>query len=248
MFSFGYKSSFSSLVRAAAAIGIGLVMVFGADRNAPILIVKLIAALIIIAGLALLFHALTKYRRHGNQDIRSAEELSRGESPQAVSRMRTLMVCNAAIVLVVGVLLLLYPKVLAGFVVTLIAIGLIALGAVQLFMMTSIMSLLGAGFSSLILSIICIVGGAFLLFSPFGERTMGIIAGCIMIVYGVSEIVSTFQYAKVRKISTQDAGRPSGPVAGDGGVPEAKEVDFVKVDPPQEGWGSGRVDDQTADE
>ena len=149
MFSFGYKSSFSSLVRAAAAIGIGLVMVFGADRNAPILIVKLIAALIIIAGLALLFHALTKYRRHGNQDIRSAEELSRGESPQAVSRMRTLMVCNAAIVLVVGVLLLLYPKVLAGFVVTLIAIGLIALGAVQLFMMTSIMSLLGAGFSSL---------------------------------------------------------------------------------------------------
>ena len=215
MFSFGYKSSFSSLVRAAAAIGIGLVMVFGADRNAPILIVKLIAALIIIAGLALLFHALTKYRRHGNQDIR---------------------------------LLLLYPKVLAGFVVTLIAIGLIALGAVQLFMMTSIMSLLGAGFSSLILSIICIVGGAFLLFSPFGERTMGIIAGCIMIVYGVSEIVSTFQYAKVRKISIQDAGRPSGPVAGDGGVPEAKEVDFVKVDAPQEGWGSGRVDDQTADE
>ena len=69
-----------------------------------------------------------------------------------------------------------------------------------------------------------------------------------MIVYGVSEIVSTFQYAKVRKISTQDAGRPSGPVAGDGGVPEAKEVDFVKVDAPQEGWGSSRVDDQTADE
>ena len=241
MISFGYKSSFNSFVRAAAAIGVGLIMVFGADKNAPVLVVKLIASLVIIAGLALLLYGLMKYGKPANPDIKTAEEVGRSDVSQSAARMRTVLILNAAIVLIVGVLLLLYPAVLAKFIITLIAIGLIVLGSIQLMMMTSIMSMLGTGFTSLILSILAVVGGAFLLFSHFGERTLGIIAGCILLVYGVSEAVSTFQFAKARKMA-------SGSSSGDSSISGAREVDYVKVDGPAGDWGAGRVDDQTADE
>ena len=50
MITLGYKTKFDSVTRAAAAIGIGLVMAFGG--NAPALVVKIIAILLVVAGIA----------------------------------------------------------------------------------------------------------------------------------------------------------------------------------------------------
>ena len=85
------------------------------------------------------------------------------------------------------------------------------------------MSLLGTGFGTLILSVCAVVGGAFLLFSPFGERIMGICAGSFLVLYGVSELISSWRIRKakeayeIRFIETS-------------GLDDAKEVDYTKVD------------------
>ena len=58
MFFVGYKTKFDSITRAVAAIGIGLVMIFG--NNAPVKVVKIIALLLIAAGVASLVYGLIK--------------------------------------------------------------------------------------------------------------------------------------------------------------------------------------------
>ena len=49
MIFFGYKTKFSSIIRALSAIGIGLVMLLHSD--ASVVVVKIIAALLVVAGM-----------------------------------------------------------------------------------------------------------------------------------------------------------------------------------------------------
>lgn len=49
MFTFGYKTSFSSILRALATIGIGLVMIF--DNAASVTVVKVVAAFLLASGI-----------------------------------------------------------------------------------------------------------------------------------------------------------------------------------------------------
>ena len=87
MITLGYKTKFDSVTRAAAAIGIGLVMVFGA--NAPTLVVKIIAVLLIAAGVVSLVYGLIKNKETG---------------------IYQLLIANAVLDVVVGLLLFFNPQ------------------------------------------------------------------------------------------------------------------------------------------
>lgn len=212
MFTFGYKSSFSSILRALAAVGIGLVMIF--DNAASETVVKVIAAFLLASGLVSLIYGFIRNKRDG---------------------VLPLMAVNAAVDLVLGLLLFLNPAWVAGFIVTLIGIVLILFGGLQLFALAGTLSLLGAGFSTLILSICAVVGGAFLLFSPFGERVMSICAGSFLVLYGVSELISSWRIRKAMetyeiRFNTPDEPQADQDVIETSGLDDAKEVNYTKVD------------------
>ena len=218
MIIFGYKTKFDSIVRAIAAIGIGLVLIFGS--NAPTLVVKIIAAFLMAAGVASLIYGLIKSKENGVYRV---------------------LLINAALDIVLGLLLFLNPQWVAGFIVMLIGIVLIGFGALQLIVLAGAMSLLGAGFSSLILSICAIVGGAFLLFNPFTINVMSVIAGFFLVLYGVSELISTWKVVKARKeYEIRRAPTPSGnSSAGQGrietsGLDDAREVEYERIDDPDD--------------
>lgn len=218
MFTFGYKTKFSSLVRALGAIGVGLVLIFG--NNAPTTVVKIIAGLLVVAGLVSLVYGVRKNKEQG---------------------MYQVLVINACLDILLGLLLFFNPQWIAGIIIYLIGIVLILFGALQLIALAGTMTMLGAGFSSLILSVCAIVGGAFLLFNPLTIKVMSVIAGFFMLLYGVSEIVSTYKIGKARKEyeirfgpaveETPEA--PKGQIDASG-IDDAKEVEFEKVDEPGE--------------
>jgi len=199
MFTFGYKTSFSSILRALASIGIGLVMIF--DNEASVTVVKVI-------------YGFIRGKREG---------------------VLPLMAVNSVVDLILGLLLFLNPVWVAGFIVTLIGIVLILFGGIQLLALAGTLSLLGAGFSTLILSICAVIGGAFLLFNPFGERVMSICAGSFLLLYGVSELISSWRIRKAKEAYEIRFNTPDEPLSDQDGIEtsgldDAKEVNYTKVD------------------
>jgi len=212
MFTFGYKSSFSSILRALAAIGIGLVMIF--DNEASVTVVRVIAAFLLASGVVSLIYGFIRNKRDG---------------------VLPLMAVNAVVDLILGLLLFLNPVWVAGFIVTLIGILLILFGGIQLLALAGTLSLLGAGFSTLILSICAVVGGAFLLFNPFSEMVMSICAGSFLVLYGVSELISSWRIRKAKeayeiRFNTPEEPQPDSDVIETSGLDDAKEVNYTKVD------------------
>lgn len=212
MFTFGYKTSFSSILRSLASIGIGLVMIF--DNEASETVVKVIAAFLFASGLVSLAYGIIRNKKES---------------------VLPLMAVNAVVDLILGLLLFMNPAWVAGFIVTLIGIVLILFGGLQLLALAGTLSLLGAGFSTLILSICAVVGGAFLLFNPFGERIMSICAGSFLLLYGVSELISSWRIRKAKeafeiRFNTAEEPQADQDVIETSGLDDAKEVNYTKVD------------------
>ena len=212
MFTFGYKTTLSSILRSLASIGIGLVMIF--DNEASETVVKVVAAFLFASGLVSLVYGLIRNKKEG---------------------LLPLMAVNAVVDILIGVLLFLNPGWVAGFIITLIGIVLILFGGLQLLALAGTMSLLGTGFGTLILSVCAVVGGALLLFSPFGERIMGICAGSFLVLYGVSELISSWRIRKAKeayeiRFNTREEPQPDQDIIETSGLDDAKEVDYTKVD------------------
>ena len=212
MFTFGYKTTLSSILRSLASIGIGLVMIF--DNEASETVVKVVAAFLFASGLVSLVYGFIRSKKEG---------------------LLPLMAVNAVVDILIGVLLFLNPGWVAGFIITLIGIVLILFGGLQLLALAGTMSLLGTGFGTLILSVCAVVGGAFLLFSPFGERIMGICAGSFLVLYGVSELISSWRIRKAKeayeiRFNIREEPQPDQDIIETSGLDDAKEVDYTKVD------------------
>ena len=212
MFTFGYKTTLSSILRSLASIGIGLVMIF--DNEASETVVKVVATFLFASGLVSLVYGLIRNKKEG---------------------LLPLMAVNAVVDILIGVLLFLNPGWVARFIITLIGIVLILFGGLQLLALAGTMSLLGTGFGTLILSVCAVVGGAFLLFSPFGERIMGICAGSFLVLYGVSELISSWRIRKAKeayeiRFNTREEPQPDQDIIETAGLDDAKEVDYTKVD------------------
>lgn len=226
MITFGYKSKFSSILRACAAAAIGLVMLINTD--ATVTVVKIVASFLFAAGVVTFAHGYIKRNT--------------GALP--------LMSVNAIVDIVMGLLLFLFPHQVADFIPRLIGVALVIFGALQVIVLAGTLSLVGSGRGSMLLSVIALVGGILLVFSPFSLAVMKIIAGVFLLVYGVSEVLSMSRVMKAQEAyeikfgqqnqnsgSTIDAEQTtytssstSGTKIDTSGISDAKEVEFTKED------------------
>lgn len=172
---FGYKTKFSSVLRALSAIGIGLVMLFRND--ASVLMVKIIAALLFAAGVVSFIHG---YARRKD-----------GALP--------LMGVNAFVDILLGLVIFLNPEFVAGFIVSAVGIVLILFGLLQFVVMVGTVSLVGRGWLFLLLSGIAVMVGVTLLFQPWENTVMGKLAGVALLYYGVTELLSAWRLGRAKK-------------------------------------------------
>ena len=199
MITFGYNNRFSSILRSGAAISLGLVMIISTDATETV--VKVIAALLFLAGIfSLLF----------------------GLSHRQDSYFRLLM-ANAMVDVAIGLLLFIFPTQIAHFIPYLLGIALLIFGVLQMLVLSGTVSLLGGPFLGLILSGLAIVGGLILLFNPFSLRLMGIIAGIALVSHGVSELMSVRRVEKAKEAYENQPFTPSD-------LQDAKEVEYMKID------------------
>lgn len=143
---------------------------------------------------------------------------------------------RAVIAIVIGLLLLLYPNLGATrFIVLLIGLALLVFGGLMLLVLAGTMTLVGGNPASLLLAVIIFVGGILLLWNPFGERLMGVLAGLFSLVYGVNELSSLSRVGRAQKEYEVKYGRPepkqdSGTSSKGTDFSKVKDVDYEKVD------------------
>ncbi len=209
MITFGYKNKFSSILRALSAFAIGLVMII--SNNATTTVVKVIAGLLFATGLvSILFGACQKEKN-----------------------AMPLFSFNAIVDCLLGAIMFIWPNAISNFIVYGIGVVLIILGIIQLVVMVSTMSLVGRGTFSLLLSIVAIVGGLILVFNPFSLRIMSLIAGSLLVVYGISELLSQWRVKKaveVFEVNMKDDDNIDHDTSYKDFASTIEDVDYEKVD------------------
>jgi uncharacterized membrane protein HdeD (DUF308 family) len=174
MITFGYNNKFNGPIRALTAIAIGLVMVMS-KANALELVVKIIAVFLLASGLVSLFVGY-KHRANGTMGL---------------------MGFNAAVDLILGVVLFLFPGFVAGLLIYFIAFLLIGFGLSQLIALISANRVTKIGGAAFLFPVIVLGLGAFLMASPsFVGEAIGVVAGAALIVYGASELFSSWKMKK----------------------------------------------------
>lgn len=192
MITFGYKNKFGGFLRALAAIAIGVVMVVS-RTDAMVLAVRIIAAFLLASGLV---SFVVGYKDRQN------------------NRM-PLMGVNGIVDIVVALLIFLFPHFVAGLVVYLIGFALLIFGIFQLVALSSANRVMRVGFMAFVMPVIVLMAGALLLARPAVlGTTVGVVAGAALIVYGVSELLSSWKMKK----------------AMDEYDTKIKDVDYEKVD------------------
>ena len=193
MITFGYKNRYGGFVRALAAMVIGIVMVV-TRTDAMVLAVRIIAAFLLASGLVSLFVGY-RYRQNG-------------QAP--------LMGVNGAVDAVVALLIFIFPHFVAGLIVYLIGFILLGSGIFQLVALSSANKVMKVGFMAFVMPVLVLLAGAFLLARPaFLGTAVGLVAGIALIVYGVSELLSSWKMRQaIKEYDTS-------------GV---KDVDFEKID------------------
>ena len=207
MLKFGYKNRFSGFIRAAVALAVGIVMVV-TKTDAMVLAVRIIAAFLLASGLVSLF---VGYRDRQNNQM-------------------PLMGVNGAVDILIALLVFIFPNFVAGLIVYLIGFVLLGFGLFQLITLASANRVMKVGVMAFVMPVLVLLAGAFLLARPtFIGTAVGTVAGAALIVYGVSELLSSWKMKKaideydIRQTRTETA--PQEPAA-----PEVKDVDYEKVD------------------
>ena len=175
----GYKTSYGSIIRALCAIGVGGVMVFMPDKG-PELIVKIIGAVIFAAGLVSLTVSI----------------INRKEVKPNQFTFNLILAC---IVGGLGLLLIFFPEILTKTIIIVAGLGLIIFGALQMLVVGGAANLLGLGYAPVIFGAFALAGGIVILFNPFSEKAMSIIAGSLLVYYGISELISLKKVSAARK-------------------------------------------------
>ncbi len=208
MITFGYRSGFNGPLRALVALAVGILMVLKPDE-ALTTVVKIFAAFMFASGLVSLFVGL---RNRNN-----------GSLP--------LMSFNAAVDILIGLFLFMAPGFVAKFIIYLIGFALLAFGVVQLIALASARRVMNMGLGVFALPAIVTLIGGFILFNPFAENIMVIIAGAAMIVYGASELLSSWKMKKaIDEYEIHQAPAHEEPEAQEDVLEDVKEVDYEKVD------------------
>ena len=208
MITFGYKNRFGGFLRAVAAIAIGVVMVVS-RTDAMVLAVRIIAAFLLASGIVSL---LVGYKDRQNNQM-------------------PLMGVNGAVDILVALLIFLFPGFVAGLIVYLIGFALLGFGIFQLIALVSANKVMKVGFMAFVLPVLVLLAGAFLLARPtFIGTAVGTVAGIALIVYGVSELLSSWKMKQA--MDEYDVQHPEQPIGGSVEKPmdDVKDVDYEKVD------------------
>lgn len=207
MIKFGYKNRFSGFIRAAVALAVGIVMVVS-RTDAMVLAVRIIAAFLLASGLVSLF---VGYRDRQNNQM-------------------PLMGVNGIVDILIALLVFIFPNFVAGLIVYLIGFVLIGFGLFQLVTLTSANRVVKVGIMAFVLPVLVLLAGAFLLARPtFIGTAVGTVAGAALIVYGVSELLSSWKMRKA--IDEYDIRQTETPVKSEETeVVDIKDVDYEKVD------------------
>lgn len=207
MITFGYNNRFSGIIRAVAALAIGVVMVVS-RTDAMVLAVRIMAAFLLASGIVSL---VLGYRDRQN------------------SRM-PLMGVNATVDILIAVLIFMFPQFVAGLIVYLIGFALLGFGIFQLVALVSANRVMKVGFMAFLMPVLVLLAGAFLLARPtFIGTAVGTVAGAALIIYGVSELLSSW---KMRKAMDEYEIRqgPKEEPQQESQAPDVKDVDYEKVD------------------
>ena len=208
MITFGYKNRFGGFLRAAAAIAIGVVMVVS-RTDAMVLAVRIIAAFLLASGVVSL---LVGYKDRQNNQM-------------------PLMGVNGAVDILVALLIFLFPGFVAGLIVYLIGFALLGFGIFQLIALVSANKVMKVGVMVFVLPVLVLLAGAFLLARPtFIGTAVGTVAGIALIVYGVSELLSSWKMKQA--MDEYDVQNPQQSVedAAEKPADDVKDVDYEKVD------------------
>lgn len=209
MITFGYKNKFAGPLRALTAIAIGVVMVIS-RTNALELAVQIIAAFLFASGIVSL---IVGYRQRKNGTM-------------------GLMGFNGVVDIILGLLLFMFPGFVAGLLIYLIAFVLICFGFFQLLGLGSASRVVKLGLWSYVLPFLVLAAGIFLMTKPaFLGEAIGVVAGAALIVYGVSELFSSWKMRKaIDEYEIRQTGAQSTSVQDDTTVTVVKDVDYEKVE------------------
>ena len=208
MFTFGYSSRISGPLRALIALAIGIMMVLRPD-NALTTVVKVIAAFILASGVVSLIVGL--------------KEKKNGSLP--------LMSFNALVDIIIGIVLFSAPGFVAKFIIYLIGFVLLGFGIMQILALFSAKRVMGLGLGAFILPTVVTLVGGFLLFNPFAESVMVMIAGAAIIVYGASELLSSWKMKKaIDEYEIHQAPVQEQPAQQENPLENVKDVEYEKVD------------------
>lgn len=207
MITFGYKNKFSGFIRAILAIAIGVVMV-ASKTNALELAVRIIAAFLVATGVVT-FILGVKTKNGGENNLMSV---------------------NAIVDVFLGVLLFLFPEFVVNIMIYIIGFAIIAFGLFQIIALVSAVRVYQVGVWSFILPALVVIAGVFLVARPsFVGEAIGVVAGAALIVYGTSELFSTWKMRKaIKEYDIKQAPKTSNTEA-DVKI-EAEDVEYQKVD------------------
>ena len=182
MITFGYNSRFKGPIRALAALAIGIVMV-ASKTNALNLAVQIIGAFLIASGIVTLVTGL-KNKANG---------------------MFPLMATNTIVDILLALALFVFPGFFANLLVYLIAFALICFGIFQLVSLGSASRVFGVGVFAFVLPVVVLLSGLFLLANPsFLGTAVGVVAGVALIIYGISELISSWKMRKAMDADNND--------------------------------------------
>ena len=195
MFSFGYTNRFNGPFRALIALVLGVVMIVY-NEQAMDFVVKIIAAFLLASGFVSLAVGLRKKNESSSK----------------------LMTFNAVVDVVIAALLFLFSGSVANLIIYLIGFVVLGFGIFQLIALISANRVSKVGVMALVMPVLVIGAGAFLLFNPeFIKSSISLFAGVALLIYGVSELLSSWKMKKAMDDYQQKH-------------PEVRDVDYEKVD------------------
>lgn len=178
MITFGYRNRLNGPLRALAALAIGIVML-ASRTNAIELAVRIIAAFLVASGVVSLIYGYID-RRNGTM---------------------SLMGFNAGVDIILGILVFLWPGFVAGLIVYVVGFLLLGFGLFQIIALISANKVLSVGLGSFIMPVLVVIAGGFLIANPsFIGSAIGAITGIALILYGISELWSSWKMKKAMDV------------------------------------------------
>ena len=207
MITFGYNSRFSSPIRALLFVALGALMIF-TKADAMQMVVKIFAAFVLAAGIVSVCVGFRQKKE--------------GTMP--------LSFFNGLVNVVIAALLFAFAPFVSKFVSYLLGFVLSGFGLFQLAVLLSMRKSVKVSFVAYLLPVLVTIAGLLIFFHPgFFGKSLGLIAGIALIVYGVSDLISAFKMRSA-KGADQVASAPETPAETPSEPIEAKEVEYEKVD------------------